>query len=163
MALEIERRFLVRKDIRHLCRDGISIVQGYLPRDGDNTVRVRLISDATAGDTATLTIKSRKSGASREELEYPLGSDFARQLLRHSCAGHLIRKTRYRHDQDGLCWEIDVFEGENAGLVIAEVELSDPEQIVPLPEWIGAEVTSLRAYSNSSLSRCPIRGWASAA
>ncbi|CAO3420458.1 CYTH domain-containing protein [Azospirillum doebereinerae] len=158
MALEIERRFLVRKDIRHLCRDGVPIIQGYLPRDGDNTVRVRL-----AGDTATLSIKSRKSGASREELEYPLGSDFARQLLRHSCAGHLIRKTRYRHCQDGLCWEIDVFEGENAGLVIAEVELTDPEQVVPLPEWIGAEVTALRAYSNSSLSRSPIRGWASAA
>jgi len=158
MALEIERRFLVRKDIRHLCRDGLPIVQGYLPRDGDSTVRVRL-----AGDTATLTIKSRKRGASREEIEYPLGSDFARQLLRHSCAGRLIRKIRYLHRQDGLCWEIDVFKGENAGLVIAEVELTHPEQIVPLPEWIGAEITSLRAYSNSSLSRAPIRRWASAA
>lgn len=158
MAVEIERRFLVRKDIRHLCRDGVRIVQGYLPRAGDNTVRVRL-----AGDTATLTIKGRKSGASREEVEYELGADFARQLLRHSCAGRLIRKTRYRHCQDGLCWEIDVFEGENDGLVIAEVELSDPEQIVPLPDWIGAEVTNLRAYGNSALSRSPIRDWANAA
>ncbi len=158
MALEIERRFLVRKDIRHLCRDGVRIVQGYLPRAGDTTVRVRV-----AGDRATLAIKSRKTGACREELEYALGLEFARQLLRHSCAGRLIRKTRYRHCQDRLCWEIDVFEGENSGLVIAEIELGDPEQLFPLPDWIGAEVTSLRAYSNSSLSRAPIRRWVDAA
>ncbi|RJF85212.1 CYTH domain-containing protein [Azospirillum cavernae] len=158
MALEIERRFLVRKDIRHLCRDGVRITQGYLPRDGQNTVRVRL-----AGDKATLTMKTAKKGASREELEFPLLPDFARKLLEHSCEGRVIEKTRYRHRQDGLCWEIDVFEGENAGLVIAEVELSDPEQLVPLPDWIGAEVTSLRAYGNSALSRQPIRRWVSAA
>lgn len=158
MALEIERRFLVRKDIRPLCRDGVRIVQGYLPRSGDSTVRVRV-----AGDTATLAIKSRKTGPCREELEYPLGLEFAWKLLRHSCGGRVIRKTRYRHCQDGLCWEIDVFGGENTGLVIAEIELSDPEQCFPLPDWIGAEVTAVRAYSNSSLSRAPIRRWVDAA
>ncbi|MBP2227370.1 CYTH domain-containing protein [Azospirillum agricola] len=158
MALEIERRFLVRRNIRHLCRNGVRIIQGYLPQSGDNTVRVRLTDDE-----ATLTIKTRKTGACREELEYPLGVDLARKLLRHSCTGRVVRKTRYLHRQDGLCWEIDVFEGENAGLVIAEVELSDPNQLLPLPDWIGAEITSLRAYSNSSLSRAPIRRWTAAA
>lgn len=154
MALEIERRFLVRKDVRHLCRDGVRIRQGYLPADGISTVRVRI-----AEDRATLTIKSLKRGACRDEVEHPLSLDFARRLLLHGCEGRVIEKTRYRHCQDGLCWEIDVFHGENAGLVIAEVELDAPDQMVPLPDWIGAEVTTLRAYGNSALSRAPIRRW----
>lgn len=158
MALEIERRFLVRKDVRHLCRNGVRILQGYLPSDGACTVRVRIAE----GD-ATLTIKSLKRGACRDEVEHPLPLEFARQLLHHRCTGRVIEKTRYRHCQDGLCWEIDVFHGENAGLVIAEVELDAPDQTVPLPDWIGAEVTTLRAYGNSALSRAPIRRWPAAA
>ncbi|MCM8734207.1 CYTH domain-containing protein [Azospirillum sp. A1-3] len=158
MALEIERRFLVRKDVRHLCRDGVRILQGYLPSDGASTVRVRI-----AEDRATLTIKSLKRGACRDEVEHPLALDFACQLLLHGCEGRVIEKTRYRHCQDGLCWEIDVFHGDNAGLVIAEVELDTPDQMVPLPDWIGAEVTTLRAYGNSALSRAPIRRWSAAA
>ncbi|PWC50887.1 CYTH domain-containing protein [Azospirillum sp. TSA6c] len=158
MALEIERRFLVRKDVRHLCRNGVRMVQGYLPSDGVSTVRVRI-----AEDRATLTIKSLKRGACRDEVEHPLDLDFARQLLLHGCEGRVIEKTRYRHCQDGLCWEIDVFDGENSGLVIAEVELKSPDQTVPLPDWIGAEVTTLRAYGNSALSRAPIRRWSAAA
>ena len=158
MALEIERRFLVRKDVRHLCRNGVRMVQGYLPSDGVSTVRVRI-----AEDRATLTIKSLKRGACRDEVEHPLDLGFARQLLLHACEGRVIEKTRYRHCQDGLCWEIDVFDGENSGLVIAEVELETPDQTVPLPDWIGAEVTTLRAYGNSALSRAPIRRWSAAA
>ncbi|CAO3413750.1 CYTH domain-containing protein [Azospirillum endophyticum] len=158
MALEIERRFLVRKDVRHLCRHGVRILQGYLPSDGTNTVRVRI-----AEGHATLTVKSRKRGACRDEVEHPLALDFARQLLLHRCEGRVIEKTRYRHCQDGLCWEIDIFHGENDGLVIAEVELDAPDQAVPLPDWIGAEVTTLRAYGNSALSRAPIRRWSAAA
>ncbi|CAO3352123.1 CYTH domain-containing protein [Azospirillum palustre] len=158
MALEIERRFLVRKDVRHLCRNGVRMVQGYLPSDGVSTVRVRI-----AEDRATLTIKSLKRGACRDEVEHPLDLDFAHQLLLHGCEGRVIEKTRYRHCQDGLCWEIDFFDGENSGLVIAEVELDTPDQTVPLPDWIGAEVTTLRAYGNSALSRAPIRRWSAAA
>ncbi|MDQ2101879.1 CYTH domain-containing protein [Azospirillum isscasi] len=158
MAIEIERRFLVRKDIRSLCRDGLSIVQGYLPSDDGRTVRVRV-----AGPDATLTVKSPRRGPCREEVEHPLPLDLALGLLRHSCRGGLIEKTRYLSHHHGLCWEIDVFGGENAGLVIAEVELSRPDQLVPLPDWVGAEVTNRAAYSNSSLARSPIRGWASAA
>ncbi|MBP2299514.1 CYTH domain-containing protein [Azospirillum picis] len=154
MALEIERRFLVSKDVRHLCQAGVRIRQGYLPSDGNSTIRVRI-----ADGRATLTVKSLKRGACRDEVEQPLDLDFARRLLSHACGGRVIDKTRYRHWQDGLCWEIDVFHGENAGLVIAEVELDHPDQAVPLPDWLGAEVTTLRAYGNSALSRAPIRQW----
>lgn len=158
MAVEIERRFLVRKDIRSLCRNGLPIVQGYLPSDDERTVRVRV-----AGPEATLTIKSPRRGLCREEVEQPLPLDLALGLLRHSCRGGLIEKTRHLIHHHGFCWEIDVFGGENAGLVIAEVELSHPDQVVPLPDWVGAEVTHRAAYSNSALSRCPTRQWVSAA
>ncbi|GAA4258829.1 hypothetical protein GBZ26_06985 [Azospirillum formosense] len=158
MAVEIERRFLVRRDIRPLCRNGLSIVQGYLPSDDGRTVRVRV-----AGPDATLTVKGPRRGLCREEVEHPLPLDLALGLLRHSCRRGLIEKTRYLVHHHGLCWEIDVFGGENAGLVIAEVELSDPDQVVPLPDWVGAEITHRAAYSNSALSRSPIRHWVSAA
>ncbi len=158
MAVEIERRFLVRKDIRSLCRNGVSIVQGYMPSDDGETVRVRV-----AGPDATLTVKGPRRGLCREEVEYPLPLDLALDLLRHRCWSGLIEKTRYIIHHHGLRWEIDVFDGENAGLVIAEVELSHPEQLVPLPDWVGAEVTHRAAYSNSALSRTPIRRWVSAA
>ena len=158
MAIEIERRFLVRKDVRRFCKDGVRIVQGYLPSDGLHTVRVRL-----AGDIGTITMKSRRRGISRDEVEYPISADYAARLLRDTCREGLIEKTRYLVQHCGLCWEIDVFEGENAGLVIAEVELSHPDQLVPLPDWVGAEVTHVPAYGNSSLSRMPIRRWVAAA
>lgn len=158
MAIEIERRFLVRKDIRRLCRDGVRIVQGYLPSDGEHTVRVRL-----AGSKGTLTMKGRRRGLCRDEVEYSLPEHYAARLLRTACRTGLIEKTRYLVHHHGLCWEVDVFEGENAGLVIAEIELSHPEQLVPLPDWVGAEVTHILAYSNSSLSRSPIRRWIAAA
>lgn len=157
MAIEIERRFLVRKDVRRHCRDGERIVQGYLPSDGTHTVRVRL-----SGDCGTLTIKTRKRGPARDEVEFPISADYAARLLREVC-GRLVEKTRYRVDHLGLCWEVDVFEGDNAGLLIAEIELNDPDQIVPLPDWVGAEVTNVPAYSNSALSRVPIRHWLDAA
>lgn len=158
MAIEIERRFLVRKDIRRLCQDGVRIVQGYLPSDGENTIRVRL-----AGVEGTLTLKSRRRGLCRDELEFPISTAYASRLLRGACRDGLIEKTRYHIHHHGLCWEVDVFGGENAGLVIAEIELSHPEQLVPLPDWVGAEVTHVKAYSNSSLSRSPIRRWTAAA
>lgn len=158
MAIEIERRFLVRKDVRRFCWDGVRIRQGYLPSDGENTVRVRL-----AGDRGTIAVKSRRRGLCREEREYPIAAAAAVRLLRDSCREGLIEKTRYRVSHGGLCWEIDVFEGDNAGLIIAEVELSHPDQLVPLPDWVGAEISHVTAYSNSSLSRMPIRRWIAAA
>ena len=158
MAVEIERRFLVTKDIRGLCRNGLSIVQGYLPSDDGKTVRVRV-----AGQDATLTVKGPRRGLCREEIEHPLPLDLALGLLRHRCRDGLIEKTRYLVHHHGFRWEIDVFGGENAGLVIAEVELSHPRQLVPLPDWVGAEVTHRAAYSNSALSRSPISRWVSAA
>lgn len=158
MAVEIERRFLVREDIRRLCRDGVRIVQGYLPSDGAHTLRVRL-----AGTQGTLTMKSRRQGRCREEVEYPIAAETAVELLLQRCDGGLVEKIRYRVCHDDLCWEVDVFEGENAGLVIAEVELNHPDQPVSMPGWVGTEVTHVAAYGNSSLARHPIRHWTRAA
>lgn len=158
MAIEIERRFLVRKDIRRLCRKGVRIVQGYLPSDGEHTIRVRL-----ADSVGTLTVKGPRRGLCRDEMEFSIPAASAAGLLRDVCDAGKIEKVRYHIHHKGLCWEVDVFEGDNAGLVIAEVELAHPAQPVPLPDWVGLEVTHLPAYSNSSLSRHPIRRWVDAA
>jgi len=150
MAVEIERRFLVDRDISRLCRNGERIVQGYLPSTGQQTVRVRV-----AGTQGYLTIKGKRQGCSRLEYEWEISPALAAEVIRHSCDGQVIEKTRYRVCHAGLTWDVDVFEGANAGLVIAEVELESPDQPVPLPDWVGREVTSDQRFSNSSLSRVP--------
>lgn len=156
MYLEIERRFLVNRGVDHLCVAGERIVQGYLPFHGEQTVRVRI-----AGPKATLTMKSKRNGCSRIEVEWDISTPVADEVIRHSCDG-VVEKTRYRVDHGGLCWEIDVFEGRNAGLVIAEVELTHPEQPVALPDWVGVEVTNDNRYSNSRLAREPFANWRAA-
>ncbi|MCW2244535.1 CYTH domain-containing protein [Azospirillum fermentarium] len=150
MAVEIERRFLVDRDVSRLCRDGERIIQGYLPTTGQQTVRVRV-----AGAQGYLTIKGKRQGCCREEHEWEISPTLATEVIRHSCDGRVIEKIRYRVRHAGLIWEIDVFEGANAGLVIAEVELESPDQPVPLPDWVGLEVTSDHRFSNSTLSRTP--------
>lgn len=150
MAVEIERRFLVSRDVSRLCRNGERIVQGYLPATGQQTVRVRVV-----GSRGYLTIKGKRTGCSRLEYEWEISHSLAAAVIEHSCSGSVIEKTRYRVQHAGLCWEIDVFEGRNAGLVIAEVELDRADQTVPLPDWIGTEVTSDQRFSNSTLSRTP--------
>lgn len=151
MPLEIERKFLVRADVSTLCVSGVRIVQGYLPGAGECTVRVRV-----AGPKAWLTMKGRRSGCCRVELEHEIGPALALELLEHTCGGVLIEKTRYCIPHAGLTWEVDVFAGANAGLILAEVELESPDQEVVLPEWVGPEVTSDPRYSNSALCRRPV-------
>jgi CYTH domain-containing protein len=148
MSLEIERRFIVTGDVRHLCRDGDRIIQGYLPADGPQTVRVRL-----RGDTGFLTIKGPRQGCVRVENEWEIDPHLAWQVLCWSCSGAILRKTRYCIRHAGFDWELDVFEGRHAGLVIAEVELASADQPVSLPDWVGPEITGDRRYSNSSLAR----------
>ena len=149
MATEIERKFLVIDDAWCHGAIGIRMAQGYLAIDPERTVRVRL-----AGDEAWLTIKGPTRGISRSEFEYPIPPEDARSLL-ELCLPTVIDKTRHRVPHAGHVWEVDVFHGENEGLVIAEVELAD-ESIQPdLPPWVGEEVSHDRRYSNSSLSRTP--------
>lgn len=152
MATEIERKFLVRgTDWRN--GTGVRFSQGYLNRDKDRTVRVRI-----AGGKAFLTIKGVTQGATRAEFEYPIPMEDAEQLLKLS-DGPIIEKDRYRIVHDGALWEVDEFRGDNAGLVLAEIELKSEDQPFSRPTWLGEEVTQDRRYYNSSLAGYPYREW----
>ncbi|MEI6559681.1 MAG: CYTH domain-containing protein [Rhodospirillaceae bacterium] len=158
MHIEIERRFLVSPVVLSWCRSGTEIEQGYLRADGRTTVRVRI-----AGGTGTVTIKGPRSGCSRREHETPVCLSGARVLLSRIPPHMKVRKTRYEVELGGLTWEVDVFAGLNAGLILAEVEIDDPGQAIVLPHWVSREVTRDARFSNSQLARCPYTRWAMAA
>jgi adenylate cyclase len=146
---EIERKFLVSGNAwRKKAGAPSHIVQGYLARGRQATIRVR-IKD---GKSSTITIKSRETGASRAEFEYRVPLRDARTLL-ELCGRSRLEKQRYTLAQGKLTWEIDVFAGAHEGLVLAEIELSSPDQPVRLPPWIGREVTADLSYRNSNLAR----------
>ncbi len=153
MPLEIERKYTVINDAWRSQAIGNHCVQGYLSLDPERTVRVRRVADQ-----AWLTIKGRSRGMVRSEYEYPIPPEHAGELL-GMCLQPLIEKTRYRVMHAGLTWEVDVFSGDNAGLVIAEIELESVSQIPELPAWVGDEVTDDVRYYNASLVRHPYRQW----
>ncbi|HSG10722.1 MAG TPA: CYTH domain-containing protein [Gammaproteobacteria bacterium] len=153
MPLEIERKYTVINDAWRSQAIGNHCVQGYLSLDPERTVRVRRVADQ-----AWLTIKGRSRGMVRSEYEYPIPPEHAGELL-GMCLQPLIEKTRYRVAHAGLTWEVDVFSGDNAGLVIAEIELESVSQIPELPAWVGDEVTDDVRYYNASLVRHPYRQW----
>ncbi len=154
MAREIERKFLVRDDSWKSGVTGTPCRQGYLARGGAATVRVRVL-----GDEAFLTVKGRTEGIARDEFEYAIPLDDAHAMLDALCDGKLVEKIRYRVDVHGMEWEVDEFLGANAGLVLAEVELESEDQRIPLPEWIGREVTGEVRYYNSFLAEKPFTSW----
>ncbi len=155
MATEIERKYLVRSDAwRAHAHRQVRYRQGYLANTEHCSVRVRV-----GGDAAHVNVKGVTVGASRLEFEYPVPLEDAEVMLRELCLRPIIVKTRYlvRHlDQD---WEVDVFEGDNAGLVVAEIELEDEAQAVTLPDWAGEEVTHDARYYNSNLALTPFNQW----
>lgn len=155
MAWEIERKFRVRDDTWRRGAEGVPCRQGYLCLDPERTVRVRV-----AGGRGTLTIKGLGVGEARPEYEYQIPLPEAEALLDALCIAPLIVKTRYRVPYQGLVWEVDVFAGENRGLVLAEVELQRRGQEIPLPPWAGEEVTGDPRYFNASLVRHPFSRWA---
>ena len=156
MSFEIERKFLLRNDDwQCLSTAQTHIRQAYLACDGKASIRVRIKQKSGA----TLTIKSREPQLRRLELEYPIPTLEAEALMQLR-NGAVIEKVRHRVPWGNLVWEIDVFSGENSGLVIAEVELKHEHDRVELPPWIGAEVTGQRQYYNSSLVRHPFCAWA---
>nr|CBA31237.1 hypothetical protein Csp_C27540 [Curvibacter putative symbiont of Hydra magnipapillata] len=152
MAVEIERKFLVTGDA---WRNGSGVLyrQGYLNRDKVRTVRIRI-----AGGAAFLTIKGKSTGATRAEFEYPVPMDDAQALLA-LCDGPLIEKTRYIVLHAGHRWEVDEFAGDNAGLVVAELELSAEDEAFDAPAWLGPEVTHDARYFNSNLATQPFCTW----
>ena len=156
MGFEIERKFLVRsRDWQPFSTGQTHIRQAYLASDGKASIRVRIKQRSGA----TLTIKSREPQLRRLELEYPIPTLEAEALMQLR-QGAVIEKVRHQVPIGNLMWEIDVFSGENSGLIIAEVELKHEHDRVELPTWIGAEVTGQRQYYNSSLVRHPFCAWA---
>jgi adenylate cyclase len=156
VGVEIERKFLVSDQSVVDGIAGIRICQGYLSLDPERTIRVRL-----AGTRAFITIKGISSarGTTRAEYEYEIPVNEAEELLDAMALGPLIQKTRYRRTVGRLVWEVDVFEGENEGLVVAEVELPSEGAAVILPDWVGEEVTGDPRYFNASLVMHPFRDW----
>ena len=155
MAQEIERKFLIQDAsiVDSLACERLT--QGYLSHDKNATVRVRL-----AGHQGWLTIKGKTVGATRSEFEYPVPQEDARQMLDELCTAGVIDKTRYRLPQGELCWEIDVFHGDNDGLIVAEIELPSEDTPFDRPAWLGEEVTGDPRYYNSALSSTPFNQWA---
>lgn len=154
--VEIERKFTLKNtNFLSSSVNSFKITQGYLNSSSSRTVRVR-----TKGDKAYLTIKGESSanGMSRYEWEKEIDVDDALQLL-SLCEDFVIEKTRYELKVNDLVFEIDVFEGDNQGLIIAEVELQSEDQDVELPEWIDQEVTGDVRYYNSYLSNTPYNQW----
>ncbi|NOZ13677.1 MAG: CYTH domain-containing protein [Acidobacteria bacterium] len=154
MGREIERKFLVKDTSWENEAPGIPCIQGYLSLDPDRVVRVRIM-----GKDARITIKSRISNRIRREFEYPIPLEDAEEMLEKLALGSLIDKTRHFIDFKGHTWEIDRFEGENSGLIIAEVELAGVDEEVELPPWIGMEVTDDPRYLNISLCQTPYSSW----
>jgi len=155
MALEIERKFLVLDDgWRDSVRESAYFRQGYLNNEIHCSVRVRI-----CGDRAWLNIKSVTIGAERQEFEYEIPVNDAHAMLSTLSRRPLIEKTRYFVDVGPHTWEIDVFEGDNAGLVVAEIELDNPDETFEKPAWAGEEVTYDPRYYNTSLSTAPYNTW----
>jgi adenylate cyclase len=154
MPSEIERKFLV-DTARWVPRDaGQLLVQGYLSSVPERTVRVRL-----AGERAQLTIKGKSEGIVRSEFEYEIPVEHARVMLDELCERPFIEKRRHREDVGGRTWEIDVFAGDNTGLVVAELELDAADEVFELPAWVTAEVSDDPRYYNANLLRAPYRTW----
>ena len=152
MGVEIERKFKVKEDFRPTSI-GIEMAQGYLSLDPNKTVRIR-----TAGIQGFLTIKGKTEGARRLEYEYEIPLAEAQELLA-LCDAPLVEKTRYVENYAGHAWEVDVFHGANAGLIVAEIELASETEAFALPPWIGAEVTGLKRYYNAALIAHPYGVW----
>lgn len=154
MATEIERKYLVKPGAWTPKGPGAHFQQGYLNSQKERVVRVRI-----EGSVAKLTIKGLTSGVTRAEFEYGIPLEDAGVILNQLCERPLIDKHRHVEHHLGRAWEIDVFHGENEGLVVAEIELPTPDAKVDLPDWVGIEVSSDPRYYNSNLLKNPYTTW----
>lgn len=152
---EIERKFLVKGEYKSQAYEALPVLQGYLSSVPERNVRVRL-----CGEKAWLTIKgpATDDGLSRFEWEKEIEPEEARQLMA-LCEPGIIDKTRYRIESGAHTYEVDEFYGDNEGLVVAEIELSEEKEEFNRPDWLGEEVTGDRRYYNSSLIKFPYKKW----
>jgi adenylate cyclase len=155
MPTEIERKFLVdHKKWEGLIKPtGKLYKQGYILSEERRTVRVRVTNDA-----AYITLKGASTGISRSEYEYTIPVNEGNEIL-DNFATSLIQKTRYNIEYAGHTWEVDVFTGDNNGLIVAEIELQNEDEQFEKPEWVGQEVSHDNRYANSSLSVYPYKDW----
>lgn len=154
MGLEIEKKFLIKNDNwKQFVSEEKEITQGYLNANPNRTVRVRI-----AGKQGFLTIKSKSKGSVRSEFEYEIPIEDATELI-ELCEKPILSKTRFIVKFENHKWEIDVFEKENKGLVVAEIELSKEDEFFLTPDWIGKEVTEETKYYNSQLIENPYSEW----
>lgn len=153
MGVEIERKFLVT-DVNKATpfNNEVMMMQGYL-QTTPTTVRVRI-----ADENAYLTIKGLTNNYSRAEFEYDIPLPDAREMLR-LCEGPMVEKRRFRNSHRGHIWEIDIFMGDNAGLIVAEIELTSEEDEFEIPPWVGKEVSNDPRYFNSALLDHPYKDW----
>ncbi len=155
MAVEIERKFLLQSgEWRKSVQRTVHIRQGYLANEKTCSVRIR-----TSGENAWLNIKSLTIGAERQEFEYPIPLLDATTMLDTLTRKPLIEKQRHYVTVERHTWEIDEFEGDNAGLIVAEVELDAVDELFAKPVWAGAEVTHDPRYYNTELSKHPFKEW----
>lgn len=155
MATEIERKFLVTDETwREAVSKSSFYRQGYLASSDGASVRVRV-----ADDKAYLNIKSMTLGISRHEFEYVIPVTDAEEMLDELCVGPKIEKTRHFVDHGDHTWEVDVFEGDNEGLVVAEIELGSEEEAFAKPSWAGKEVSHEERYYNVCLVKHPYKQW----
>lgn len=158
MGVEIERTFLVAHDAwRSAATSRETLSQGYLANTSKSSVRIR-----RAGDAAWLSVKSMTRGLVRQEYEYPVPLEDAERMLDALCEGPLVEKVRHLVTVGGHVWEIDEFLGDNAGLVVAELELDAPDEPFERPSWLGPEVTHEERYYNFRLAERPYRDWSAA-
>jgi len=154
MGHEIERKFLVMHDGWREGSVGVPMRQGYLCVGPPSSVRVRI-----EGDRAFLNVKQSTLAISRAEFDYAIPMADAETILATLCAGKSVEKMRYRIEYRGFTWEVDVFEGANAPLVVAEIELDAEDQPFEKPSWAGEEVSGDPRYLNTYLSNHPYSEW----
>ena len=164
MPIEIERKFLVTSDAwRAAAHEVVAMAQGYINDQAamDSGAQRASVRVRIAGDEAFLNLKSREAGHTRQEFDYPIPLADARALL-SLCVGGVIDKRRHYVNHAGHLWEVDEFFGDNAGLVVAEIELDSADEVFRRPDWAGVEVTDHLRYYNLALATRPYSQWSEA-
>ena len=154
MAIEIERKFLVKEKPFSIAKRSLKINQGYIINEKSKVIRVR-----EKGDDYFLTIKGNNIGISRLEYDFPISKEDAKELIFHFCKTTLIEKTRHYIEHKGHTWEVDEFHGKNNGLIVAEIELESEDEKFEIPDWVGEEVTQDDRYYNMNLAIHPFKSW----